>query len=59
MNQKTPLDQEETVNFAYFARRNPAIRFSITPNHLREFRYRKVLTLCGSGFGLLPTHYRP
>jgi hypothetical protein len=38
MDQKTPLDDEETVRFAYFARCNPAIhRLSITPNHFRKF----------------------
>ena len=44
MDQKTPLHDEKTVRFAYFARRNPAIyRLSITSNHLRKFRYRQVL----------------
>ena len=41
MDQKTTLDQEKTVRFSYFARRNPAIHgLSITPNHLRKFWYR-------------------
>ena len=54
MDQKTPLNDEEPVRFAYFARRNPAIhRLSVTPNHLRKFRYGEVLTGGGSGLRLL------
>ena len=55
MDQETPLDNEKTVRSAYFARRNPAIdRLSVSPNHLRKFRYRQVLASCGHDLGLLP-----
>jgi hypothetical protein len=59
MDQETPLDHEKTVRLAYCASRNPAIhRLSVTSNPLRKFRYRQVLTRCGSGLGFLPAHDR-
>src|ERR1700730_3903865 len=59
MDHKSSLDHEKTVGFAYFARRDPAIhRLSVTPNHLRKFGYREVLTRCGSGLDISPPHDR-
>ena len=41
MDQKTPLNDEKPVRFAYFARRNPAInRLPVTPYHIGKFWYR-------------------
>jgi hypothetical protein len=54
MDQKTPLYDEKSVRFAYFACLNPAIyRFTVTANHFRELRNSQVFALRLSGFFLL------
>jgi hypothetical protein len=59
MDQKTPLDDEETVRFAYFARRNPAIHlFRLRRTIFASSGYCEVLTRRGSVLGLLPAHDR-
>ena len=59
MDQVTPVHHEKTVCFLDFAHRNLAIdRFSVTPNDLRKFWYRQVLTRRGAGLGFLTAHDR-